>query len=1095
MPDHTVRQILTRHFARLRAALVTRQALRAAAPAALGLAAAVALGALLPVTPATAWARVIAVLAVAAAGLARSLIELRRALPGFERYLERVEERFPAVRSWLRNALDLASHPAAHTSPELHAALAHETARRIDGVPLGTLTPGIEPRRPLLAIGVALALVLGLGVLAPARVGRAWATLWNPSAAAPEVRLAVEPGSVRLTPGTALAVRARVWGSARRPRLLRGGEPAPEAVSEGTGPGGQRTWRFDLTQLTRAQRYRVRVANVESPVYDIALAGEPQAVSFEVEYRAPDYARLPLQKGAATRGDLSALRGSRARIEALFDRDLAGVEARVADGAAGRWTAVTPRRWRGEITLDREGEYELAARAAGAVPGESRLRYRIHPLDDAPPVLVVRTPQGDVDLPTGQRVPLEVIAQDDLGLAELRLQLRKDAETAWTTLPLTRFVDRPREAQVARNWDASSLALLPGQTASFRLELLDDNAVGGPGRAYSPVFELRFPSLAELYERIDQRQAGAQKTLERLSDQSRELEKTLDKLSRESRPSTTQSPGFERSEEMKSALARQQELAQSIEQTAQQVRESLQMAAERQAFDQQLTRKLEEIAALVQQIQSKEFKEALQKMREALEKLDRQEMERTLPQLRQQNQELLKNLERTAELLKQMRQEEKLASLAQRTEEMKAIQDQLNRGLESQKPSDQSLERAQEQAAKETEQIARDAQEQSKQSENPADQAPLDQAAGMLGNEAAPQQHQASQAASKNRTQAAQSGKKASEALSNAAETLRESLQQRQQEREGVDLAAVRRAGQDLVSLQRESQNNSESSETSPERADHQSDLSEGVARVADSLQALSKRTPFIKPKLSEALGRAMSQLANSAKMLDQGNRPGGQQAGKSASQALNEAVAELRATEGSMCNKPGGMKNGKQSPGQQMNEITGQQGRLNQRSRRLTQQMSQQMQLSAGDQAELRRLSEEQRRIREQLEQVQNDDAAHHELLGRLDDTRRDMKSVEEALRDGSTEGDHIEQQQQHILSRLLDAQRSLNRQDFDPERESRPGDDVARRSPAELPAELLRETDRLRLDLLKAEADRYPAQYRAFIETYLRSLNGSHR
>ena len=83
----------------------------------------------------------------------------------------------------------------------------------------------------------------------------------------------------------------------------------------------------------------------------------------------------------------------------------------------------------------------------------------------------------------------------------------------------------------------------------------------------------------------------------------------------------------------------------------------------------------------------------------------------------------------------------------------------------------------------------------------------------------------------------------------------------------------------------------------------------------------------------------------------------------------------------------------------------------------------------------------------------------------------------------------------QQHILSRLLDAQRSLNRQDYDPQRESRPGEDVARGSPAALPADLLRESDRLRLDLLRAESDRYPAQYRAFIEAYLRSLNGSPR
>ena len=1095
MPVPPLRQILTRHHDRVRAALIVRHALRAAAAASAAFALAVLLGVLLPVEPLTAWARLIAALAAAVAGLFLALAAFRRALPGFEGYLEGIERHFPGVRSWLRNALDLEARPAPHTSAELAAALALETARRVEGTPLAQLRPRIEPRRPLLVMAGSLALLALLAVVAPTRVARAWATLWDPSGAAPEIRLVVEPGSVRLTPGAALAVRARVWGSSQRPRLVREGVSSTEVVAEGPGSGGERRWRFDLTQLTREQSYRVRVGSVQSPLYRIALAGEPQAVSFEVEYQAPAYARLPAQRGAATRGDLSALRGSRARIEALFDRDLARVEARLAGGPPVGWTAVTPRRWRGEIALDREGEYELAARAAGATPGESRFRYRIHPLEDAPPVLVVRMPRGDVDLPVGQRVPLELIAQDDLGLARLMLQFRKDADAAWTTLPLAQFPGGPREALVRQAWDVSPLGLLPGQTASFRLELLDNKAIGGPGRALSPVFELRFPSLADLYERIDERQGSAQKTLEKLGEQSRELQKTLDKLSQESRPSPAQSPAFERSEEMKSALARQQQLAESIDQTAQQVRESLQMASERQAFDQQLTRKLEEIAALVRQIESKEFKDALKTMREALEKMDRRELERNLPQWRQQNQELLKNLERTAELLKQLRQEEKLASLAQRAQEQKAAQDLLNRGLEDSKQDDRSLAQAQEQAAKETDQLAQDAQDAAKESASEAEKKPLEQAAETLASEAAPQQRQASQATPTSRAQASQSGRKASESLARAAQTLEQALSERQQASEGVDLAALRRAAQDLVSLQREAQQNLESGEPPQQRADRQADLAEGVARVADSLHSLSKRTPFIKPKLSQSLGRAMSQLAGSAKMMDQGNRPGGVLAGKGASQALNEAVAELRATESSMCNRPGGLKNGTESPGEKMSAIGEQQGKLNERSRRLTRQMSEQMRLSAGDHEEMRRLAEQQRRIREQLEQVQQDDEARQKLLGRLEDTRRDMKEVEEALREGTTDGDRLEQQQQRILSRLLDAQRSLNRQDFDPERESRPGEDVARRSPSELPADLLRENDRLRLDLLKAEADRYPAQYRAFIEAYLRTLNGSRR
>jgi DNA repair exonuclease SbcCD ATPase subunit len=151
-------------------------------------------------------------------------------------------------------------------------------------------------------------------------------------------------------------------------------------------------------------------------------------------------------------------------------------------------------------------------------------------------------------------------------------------------------------------------------------------------------------------------------------------------------------------------------------------------------------------------------------------------------------------------------------------------------------------------------------------------------------------------------------------------------------------------------------------------------------------------------------------------------------------------------------------------------------------------------MRLSTGDRDQLNRLAEEQSRLRQQLEQIQRDENARNELLGRLDQAQREMQEVEEAFRDGSSEGD-LEEKQQRILSRLLDAQRSVNRRDFNPERESRVGEDISGPSAPEIPRELLRESDRLRNDLLKAEADRYPAQYRALVEAYLRSLNGTRR
>jgi hypothetical protein len=1068
------------------------------------IAVAVAIGVLIPTAERGAWIRLSLLALVAAGLLLATLFSFGRARRTLDAWLEEAEAAFPTIRSWLRNALELERRPSAHTSQDLSAALSVETSRRVQDVPLDRLRPAVAAGRPLLVVAAALASVLVLGMVWPARTTRSWQTLWVPASAAPPVRIDVEPGSVTVTPGASLTVRAKVWGTTSAPRLWleRHGEPAP--VGEGMADDGGRLWRFDLTQLTREQDYRVRVMRTESPRYQIRFTGEPTAVGFEIEYRAPEYARLPIQRGAAPRGDLTALRGTHASVTVTFDRDLESLTGALPGGAAMEWKELTPRRWQAEALIDREGEYQMVASARPSESGAgraSRSQYRITPLPDAPPVIAVRLPSGDMDLPVGQQVPVEVFAQDDLGLSEMQLESRKDPAAPWRPLPLARFGARPREASVSSTWDASPLGLLPGEVGMFRFVVYDDNAISGRGMAVSPTFELRFPSLAEMYAQVGDKQNDAQATLEKAAQQANELQKSLDKLARQqtSRSPSETPQSIQRSEEMKSALQRQQQIGQQLDDAAHQLQESISQAAERQAFDQQLMRKLQEMQNLMQQIQSQELKDAMKRMQDALEQMDRQRAEQSLTEMRDHNQDMMKNLERTIDLLKKLREEERIASLAQRAQELKAQQDQLNR--EHQDPSkNDAASRAEKQqkAAEESEQLAKEAREGGEKQDNPSPESTPDamkKAADQLDQKAAKEQRQASQSASKSQNQQAQKqGEQASQDLQEAAQQLSQAAQQMSEQQDQVDLAAVRRAAQDLVSLQRSAEQNLDQQQTQTEQADRQNDLSEGAARVTDSLQTLASRSPFLSPKLVQSLGRAINSLQQSSKDLASGNRARGEQTGRQGSQSLNEAVLELRQTEQSMCNKPGqGQPGGRNNP-QRLGELGDRQGQLNRDTERLSQKLAKQMRLQAGDQSEMRRLSEEQRRIREQVEQIQKDDENKKEVLGRLDQAQREMKEVEETLADGQSMGD-LEEKQNRILSRLLDASRSVNRRDFEPQRESRPGQDIVRTSPGELPAELLRENDRLRLDLLKAEADRYPTRYRAYVEAYLRSLNGSRR
>ncbi len=1126
-PTTPLRARLRALHARVRRAIVWRHALRASAAAVVLLGAAVTAGLALPRTPGTAWVRAALLGLGALVALAVAVRGVLRDAPRWDAWLEALEGRFASLRSWLRNALDLESRPGAHTSDELAGAVREHAARRLADAPLERSVPRLEARAPLVAAAASVLALVASATLAPGPTLAAWRTLWSPASAAPPVTLAVEPGDVTLVPGASLAVRARVGGSDAPPRLL-GAGAAPAAVLE-TRADGQRRWRFDLPPVTAPRDYAVRVAGVTSPSYRIALAGEPRAVSFAMTLTAPAYARLPQQALSGTRGDLSALAGSRAAVEVTFDRDLEAVSAAVGTPAGGgpaganAWSAVTPRRWRGSLPVERDGHWELIAHGP---TGEGRFRYRIEAIPDAPPVLTVALPADDLDLPAGQLIPYDVLVQDDLGVSELRLEWRKDAAAPWSEARLAAFGEEPREARAAARWDAAPLALLPGESGVIRFVALDNARPGPRGRAVSREIRVRFPTLSELYARLEQRQDQVSRSLEKAADRTRELQKSLDKLQRQPQGPNRQDPSFERVEEMKRAADRQQSVSEKLDDAARQMRESVDQAAERQAYDEQLMRKLKEMSELLKEIQSQEFKDALKRMQEALERMDRRAMEESLPPLQRQNRDLLQQLERSMELLKQLRDEERMDALARRADELKARQDALNEeharapdersdprepeGKDAKDPSqdpngkdaaresrDQArpdLAERQSRAAEESRELSKDAKDAARQSEEAQAKERLEQSAEELEENAAGEQDRASEQSEQGDSQGAQSsGQKASESLSRAARSLRASAQREQQERDQKNLAAVRRASQDLVALARASQDNLDSRRGAPQAAETQTDLSEGVARVADSLAALSRETPFLSSRVSTSLGRAIQGLSQSGREMTQGGRERGERSGRGAISSLNEAVKALRETEDAMCQQPGAGSGGRSSS-QRMGEVGERQSQLNQRSREMARRLSRRMSMTQGDEAEMRRLAEEQRRVREMLSEVRRNEEEKKSLLGRLDQAERDMQEAEETIRRGEV-GDELEQKQIKILSRLLDASRSLHRRDFDPEREARRGEDVATPSPGALPRELFRENDRLRQDLLKAEADRVPSRYRPLIEAYLRSLGGTAR
>ena len=126
---------------------------------------------------------------------------------------------------------------------------------------------------------------------------------------------------------------------------------------------------------------------------------------------------------------------------------------------------------------------------------------------------------------------------------------------------------------------------------------------------------------------------------------------------------------------------------------------------------------------------------------------------------------------------------------------------------------------------------------------------------------------------------------------------------------------------------------------------------------------------------------------------------------------------------------------------------------------------------------------------VRKSLEDLQREQGNRKEILGRLDELAKEAKKVSEDL-EGGTVGEETQQRQHKIYQRMLDFQRSMERQDYSEERKAEVGNEVQRVSPAQLQFETAaRQSYQDRLQKFMNEG--YPAEYEELIKSYFRSVN----
>jgi predicted RNase H-like nuclease (RuvC/YqgF family) len=245
----------------------------------------------------------------------------------------------------------------------------------------------------------------------------------------------------------------------------------------------------------------------------------------------------------------------------------------------------------------------------------------------------------------------------------------------------------------------------------------------------------------------------------------------------------------------------------------------------------------------------------------------------------------------------------------------------------------------------------------------------------------------------------------------------------------------------------------------------------------------VSEKTFAVPMQLRLSIAQALNAIRESLKQLEARNKDAAIAYQNQSLSALNESIAHLLQTSQNVQSSNTGM--GFDEFMKQMEQLASMQEMVNQKTQGLASGA-----LSPEQQALLQRIAQDQEIIRKSIEQLQREMQGKGSIEQRLNQMNNEMQEVTKNLNNKAITERTLELQER-ILSRMLDAQRSVNRRDFSNKRTSETAKSYEVNDPGALPASLGEHIRILDAELMKALQEGYTKDFETVIKQYFENLN----
>lgn len=532
--------------------------------------------------------------------------------------------------------------------------------------------------------------------------------------------------------------------------------------------------------------------------------------------------------------------------------------------------------------------------------------------------------------------------------------------------------------------DASRFDLLPGDKIEYYFEVWDNDGVTGAKSAKTQTMLFKAPTIDEMNESTDKSNSEIKKDLDDGIKKAKDLQKDINELSK--KLTEKKQMGWEEKKKLEDILKKQNELKNKIEETKQENQLNNQQQQEFTPPDESLLEKQKQLEQLFENIMTPEMKKLFDELNKMLDKLDKNQVQEKLEELKLSNKDMEKELDRTLEAFKQMEVEQKMQQAIDKLDELKNKEDALTKETEGnkekegnkdnqdkknekkQESSNKELEKKQDELNKQFEDLKKDLKEMQEKNaalEQPNDLPKTEEKQNEISKEMEKSSEQLNQ---NNKKNASKSQKEASDKMQEMKDQMQKAMDSMEKEEQEEDMQTLRQILENLLNLSFAQEDLM--GQLSKLRSDNpqylkipqqQKKLQDDSKIIEDSLLALSKRVPAISATVNREIsaihmnmGKAVSSLADRAQSDAQIRMQYSMTSINNLALLLNESLEQMQkqakeAKEGKpgsgSCKKPGKGKKPSSKPGEgkpSMQSMKQMQQQLNKQLEELKKQLEQ---------------------------------------------------------------------------------------------------------------------------------------------------------